>query len=92
MFFPKMPIKPVLIYPALNNCTDWSSSQCGVIYTGKLKHRVHSTTEKTCIENLPQVLTLREAPPLATGPPGTRTHFSLQGKNSSPESVPSEGK
>lgn len=90
MFFLKMPIKPVLIYPALNNCTDWSLS-VGLYTQGNSNTEYTVLLKKHALKISPQVVTLREAPRLTTGPPDTRTHYSFKGKIPAQKAFPQRG-
>lgn len=90
MFFLKMPIKPVLIYPALNNCTDWSLS-VGLYTQGNSNTEYTVLLKKHALKISPQVVTLREAPRLTTGPPDTRTHYSFKGKIPAKKAFPQRG-
>lgn len=91
MFSLKMSIKAVLIYPALNNCMDWSLTVWGYIH-GKTQTQNTQYYWKNMHWKSPPSGSPHRGSPMATGPLGIRTHFSFQRKNSSPESAPSEGK
>lgn len=90
MFFLKMRTKPALIYPALNNCTDWSLS-VGLYTRGNSNTEYTVLLKKHALTISPQVVMLGEAPPLTTGPPGTRTHYSFKGKIPAQKAFPRRG-
>lgn len=90
MFFLKMPIKPILIYPALNNCTDWSLS-VGLYTPGNSNTEYTILLKKTCIDNLPPSGNAQRGSPTDQGPSGTKTHYSFKGKIPAQKAFPQRG-
>lgn len=91
MFFLKIRTKPALIYPALNNCTDWSLS-VGLYTRGNSNTEYTVLLKKTCIDNLPPSGNAWRGSPTDHRASRHQNSLLFQGEDSSPESIPLEGK